>query len=92
MKKLCKVRKEHPVLGSYGLLEFGVTDNEKQYVEYFKFDKDNKYIVMINNSDKESIDIDRFNLENKIELLTDEVQTSNVVNLKPLSMKIFKLK
>ncbi|UWD34896.1 glycoside hydrolase family 13 protein [Mycoplasma cottewii] len=91
MKKLCQVRKEHPVLGSYGLLEFGVTDNEKQYVEYFKFDKDNKYVVMINNSDKE-LNIDHLDLENKVELLTDEVQTSNVVNLKPISMKIFKIK
>ncbi|UWD34895.1 glycoside hydrolase family 13 protein [Mycoplasma cottewii] len=92
IKKLVKLRKNHPVLGSYGDLEFGSCDISQDYLEYFRSDKDNQYVVMINNSEHETLNVDHLDLENKIELLTDEIQLNKVVSLKPLSMKIFKIK
>ncbi|UWD34894.1 glycoside hydrolase family 13 protein [Mycoplasma cottewii] len=91
MKKLCKIRKEHPVLGSYGYFEFSDVQADEHYLEYFKIGMYDKYLIMVNNADRE-LKLDHVKLKGCVDLLSDEVETSDVVTLKPLSMKVFRFK
>ncbi|AJK51197.1 hypothetical protein MCCG_0202 [Mycoplasma capricolum subsp. capripneumoniae 87001] len=90
LKNLIKVRKENPILGSYGFLEFKSYDEEKQYLEYIKTDTKTQYLILVNNSDSQ-IETEHSDLINNTELLSNTKQISKNINLEPLSMKIFKL-
>ncbi|QVK05369.1 glycoside hydrolase family 13 protein [Mycoplasma mycoides] len=91
LKKLIQIRKQNPVLGSYGTLKYTLIDDDKNYLEFIKYDDNNTYLILVNNSD-EKLEVKKEELVNKIDLISDQIQNNNIVSLDPISMKVFKIK
>ncbi|WP_027063249.1 glycoside hydrolase family 13 protein [Mesoplasma seiffertii] len=87
-KNLCNLRKTHPILGSYGEMKFNFVSDH--YIEYSKFDEQNRYVIFLNNSEN-SLILTKPNLKGKTELITNQLEQKDEIVLASNSLRIYKI-